>query len=190
MYYNTHINILVYMLTIISKYDIICNCITVLQHMRWPISGANRKDLRLVLDISAVLHGSFPPSDGHLQLWSMGDNIVDPFGALMADQMSPKLLVDCHSFPTLDENCSYSNPPKNRTALVNMTLRCCRVCASLAAATNCSRHDPTPDFSSLLKLFNFPCNARLFRLVVCLVLQMQALQERSHVCIQREECNC
>ena len=102
------------MLTIISKYDIICNCITVLQHMRWPISGANRKDLRLVLDISAVLHGSFPPSDGHLQVWSMGDNIVDPFGALMADQMSPKLLVDCHSFPTLDENCSYSNPPKNR----------------------------------------------------------------------------
>lgn len=33
----------------------------------------------------------------------------------------------------------------------------------MAAATNCSRHS-APDFSRLLKLFDFPCNARLFRL--------------------------
>ena len=51
----------------------------------WDGPCANQNNLRLVLDVSAVLHGSFPPSDGHLQLWSMGDNIVDPFGALIAD---------------------------------------------------------------------------------------------------------
>ena len=82
----------------------------------WDGPCANQNNLRLVLDVSAVLHGSFPPSDGHLQLWSMGDNIVDPFGALIADgqwgnQMGTKLLVDCldlYSFPTLDENCLYN----------------------------------------------------------------------------------
>ena len=164
----------------------------------WDGPCANQNNLRLVLDVSAVLHGSFPPSDGHLQLWSMGDNIVDPFGALIADGQWGQ--PDEH-----EASCGLFG-------FVQFSHLGWELLIQSTAKSHCFgepwgvveyapawlqqqivqgiQHQISHVFSSFLTSLAMHDCLDLQRLWVHLFGTSQALQERSHVCIQREECNC